>query len=382
MTPRLLAWRLASFYGAVFAAVGFVLPFWPVWLDARGLTGAEIGALLAASTVSRILAAPLVARVADRTGERKRLIVLLIGASFACWSLFPLAHGFWALLAISMAAQGCSAAAMPLFEDMTLGAVRAHAFEYGRIRLAGSVTFLVAASAGGLWLTGRASGDVLALMILGSGLMLATALLLPDLRATQRLTVDLIGGLRAILGRRGFRGLFLASGLIQASHMVYYGFATLHWRATGLSDGFIGALWAEGVIAEIVLFWYGGSLRRRLPPAGLIAIGGVAGAVRWLGTGLTVDPAALVALQALHGISFGATHLGSMYYLRDRAPPGLTATTQGLYSALPMGILGGLTMLAAGPLFGALGPGAFQAMTALALVGALVAGALLRMDDR
>src|SRR2546430_12630026 len=94
-------------------------------------------------------------------------------------------------------------------------------------------------------------------MIVGSGLMLGTALLLPDLRATQRLTVDLVGGLRAILGRPGFQRLFLASGLIQASHMVYYGFATIHWRAAGLSDGLIGLLWAEGVIAEIAPFWYG-----------------------------------------------------------------------------------------------------------------------------
>ncbi|MBI3514239.1 MAG: MFS transporter [Proteobacteria bacterium] len=382
MTRHLVAWRLASFYGAVFAAVGVVLPFWPVWLEARGLTRAEIGALLAASMVARILAAPLVARVADRTGERKRLIVVLIALSFGCWSLFPLAQGFWVLLAISIAAQGCSAAAMPLFEDMTLGAVRAHALEYGRVRLAGSVTFLVAASAGGLWLTGRPSGDVLGLMIGGSGLMLGTALLLPDLRATQRLTLNLVGGLRAILGRRGFQRLFLASGLIQASHMVYYGFATIHWRAAGLSDGLIGFLWAEGVIAEIALFWYGAPLLRRVPPAGLIAIGGGAGALRWLGTGLTTDPAALVALQALHGVSFGATHLGAMHYLKDRAPAGLSATAQGLHSALPAGILGGLTMLAAGPLFGALGPGAFQAMTAMALGGALVAWALLRTRDR
>jgi PPP family 3-phenylpropionic acid transporter len=379
---RGLAWRLASFYGAVFAAGGIQLPFWPVWLAAHGIGGTEIGVVLAAAMVARIVAAPLVARLADRTGERKRLIVLLVGLSLACWSLFLVADGFWALLAVSVAAQGCAAAAMPVFEDMTLGAVRAHALDYGRVRLAGSITFLAAALLGGLWLTGRPSDDVLALLIAGAAITLGAAVALPDARPTQRLSVDLIGGLGRILAQRGYQLLFLASGLIQASHMVYYGFGTIHWRAAGLSDGFIGFLWAEGVIAEIVLFWYGAPLLRRVPPAWLIALGGGAGALRWLLTGLTVDPVALVALQALHGISFGATHLGAMHTLKDKAMPGLSATAQGLHSALPMGLLGGLTMLAAGHLFAALGAGAFQAMAAMALAGALFAWRLHRSETR
>jgi PPP family 3-phenylpropionic acid transporter len=379
---RGLAWRLAAFYGAVFAAGGIQLPFWPVWLAAHGVAGSALGSLLAAAMVARIAAAPLVARLADRTGERKRLIVVLIGLSLACWSLFLIARGFWALLAVSVAAQGCAAAAMPVFEDMTLGAVRAHALDYGRVRLAGSITFLATALLGGLWLTGRAPDAVLALLIAGSAVTLGAAVLLPNLRPTQRLSVDLIGGLGRILTERGYQRLFLAAGLIQASHMVYYGFGTIHWRASGLSDGFIGFLWAEGVVAEIALFWYGAPLLRRVPPARLIVLGAAAAALRWLATGLTVDPVALVALQAFHGVSFGATHLGAMHTLRDKAMPGLSATAQGLYSALPMGLLGGLTMLAAGRLSAALGAGAFLAMAAMAAAGFVAAWRLQASEVR
>jgi PPP family 3-phenylpropionic acid transporter len=306
---------------------------------------------------------------------------VLAGASFACWSLFPVAAGFLALLALSMLAQGCSAAAMPLVEDTTLGAVRAHGLDYGRIRLVGSLTFLAASFAGGLFLSGRPAGAVLGLMITLSALTFGAALLLPDLRPTESLTIQFVAGLGRVLGRRGFRRMFLASGLIQASHMLYYGFGTIQWRAAGLSDGFIGFLWAEGVLAEIVLFWYGGPLVRRLHPAGLMLLGGSLGALRWLVTGLTADPAALLALQLLHGFSFGATHLGAMHYLRDHATVGLSATAQGLHSALPMGALGGLTMMAAGPLYGALGAGAYQAMAALAALGAALAWRLRTAGD-
>jgi MFS transporter, PPP family, 3-phenylpropionic acid transporter len=379
---RLLAWRLAGYYGAWFALGGVLLPFWPSWLDAHGLTRSQIGVLLAAGMVARILAAPLITRLADRTGERKRLVVVLTVGSFACWSLFPIAGGFAALLALSMLAQGCSSASMPLVEDLTLGAVRAHGLDYGRIRLAGSITFLAAAFGGGLWLSGRAADDVLLLLIALAATVVGAALVLPGRHRigtpAEPLTIRFVVGLRRVLAGRGFRLMFLASGLIQASHMVYYGFGTIGWRAAGLSDGFIGWLWAEGVIAEIVLFWYGAPLLRRLHPAGMMLLGGGAGALRWLVTALTVDPAALIALQALHGLSFGATHLGAMHFLRERAAPGLSATTQGLHSALPMGVLGGLTMMASGPLHGAFGAGAYHAMALMAAAGAAVAWRLGR----
>ena len=40
--------KMAFFYGAVFALIGLHLPFWPVWLAAKGLEATEIGALVAA----------------------------------------------------------------------------------------------------------------------------------------------------------------------------------------------------------------------------------------------------------------------------------------------------------------------------------------------
>ncbi len=382
--PRLVAWRLAGYYGAVFGAGGVLLPFWPSWLGAQGLGASEIGVLLAAAMVARILATPLIARVADTTGERKRLVVLLCAASLACWALFPAVAGFWMLLIVGVLAQGSSAASMPLVEDMTLGAVRASTtggapgapgkgLEYGRIRLVGSVTFLLAAALGGVWLTGRAADHVLVLMIAGAAWVFVAALLLPDLRPTERLSIDLVGGLRTVLTRPGFVPLFLAAGLIQASHMVYYGFGTLQWRAAGLSDGFIGVLWAEGVVAEIALFWYAAALMRRIHPVHMMVLGGAIGALRWLGTGATHDPIPLLVLQALHGVSFGATHIGALHFLRERAPAGLTATAQGLYSALAMGMFGGLTMMASGPLVAALGAAAYYAMAAMCVAGAALA---------
>ena len=107
---------------------------------------------------------------------------------------------------------------------------------------------------------------------------------------------------------------------LQASHQVYYGFGTLYWRSLGFSDATIGFLWAEGVLAEIVLFWQGRRLLARFGPVGLLMLGGAAGILRWSLAGLVSWLPAVVALQVLHAFTFGASHLGAMQFLSRTVP--------------------------------------------------------------
>ena len=181
-----------------------------------------------------------------------------------------------------------------------------------------------------------------------------------------------------VLRDRPFRLFITAAALIQASHAVYYGFGTLNWKAQGYSENVIGWLWAEGVAAEIVLFAFGARLIRRFGPVRLIALGGFAGALRWSVTGASDDLWVLIAMQALHGFTFGATHLGAIYFIARRMPQALSASAQSLYSALVMGLGLGLAMLSSGKLFALYGPGAYQAMAVLAAAGGGVALILMR----
>jgi MFS transporter, PPP family, 3-phenylpropionic acid transporter len=176
--------------------------------------------------------------------------------------------------------------------------------------------------------------------------------------------------------------LFLVSAAaLQASHQLYYGFGTLYWREIGFSDAVIGALWAEGVVAEIALFWYGAPLVARLGPLGLMALGGAAGILRWSLMGLLPGLAAASILQLLHALTFGAAHLGAMHFMARRVPPGAAASAQSLYSALSAGFGSGLVMLAAGALYEAYGGRAYPFMALLSAAG-LCGVLLLRRTAR
>jgi PPP family 3-phenylpropionic acid transporter len=377
--------RLGAYYAASFLVVGIQLPFWPVWLAGRGLDTQEIAALFAAAIWAKVIATPLIGGMADRLGRRRGVMVALAAmACIAYAALWP-AWGFWPLLWLNLAAGVAQSALMPLGDSITLAAVRGARLDYGRIRVWGSLSFIVAAVGSGALLAGNSAppipgNTVLALVLAASAMLLIACLWIPPAPAvTGRSGWAALG--RFAADRRFW--LFVASGsALQSSHQLYYGFGTLYWRELGFSDTVIGALWAEGVVAEIVLFWQSALLATRMGPLGLMALGGIAGILRWSLIGVVPGLAAAAVLQLLHGLTFGAAHIGAMYFMARTVPPGAAASAQSLYAAVSAGLGSGFVMLAAGALYGAYGGQAYLFMALLSAAGLGGIAALARLDRR
>lgn len=364
--------RLSLFYAAIFLVIGLLVPFWPVWLKSRGMGEAEIGLLLAAAMWVRALSNPLVAQAADRHGSRRRMIVITSWGALAAYALFIPAGGFWTLLVISILASVLFSPMLPLCETVTMAKVQADGLDYGRLRLWGSLTFILAATIGGSAMAGRPADMVLWLVLGALALTICAALILPDARVSARLLRQR-APLARLLREPKFLAFLLCASLLQASHSVYYGFATLHWSDAGHSKMLIGALWAEGVAAEVVLFAFSGVAMARLGPRGLLALAALAGVVRWSVLGLSTELWALAAVQFLHAFTFGATHLATMHFIARNTPPEIAATAQSLYSSTAMGLVMGLTMMSTGWLYASHGGAAFYVMAALSLTGGVLA---------
>jgi PPP family 3-phenylpropionic acid transporter len=375
---HLLAARFALFYATYFAAVGIHLPFWPVWLEWRGLAATEIGYVLAAAFWPRIVTSLLIPSISDRLGERRRPMVLLAAVTLAGLIVFGLARDFSTLVLLSLLTGASWAAILPLGEAVVLAEAKHRDLSYGRIRLWGSLAFILAAIGVGEWLE-YASPSIILWSIAGTvAALLVACILLPAGRSAERPAAA--GDFRRLIREPEFLAFVAAAGLLQVSHAVYYGFATLHWRAAGHGELVIGLLWAEGVVAEIVLFACAATLLRWYDPVRLLSLAGALTVTRWGLTALSTDLAVLVPAQALHAASFGAVHLAAMHYLRDRTPAELHASAQGFYAAVGFALPFGVLTPVAGWLYGATGGGAFWAMALIALAGtALAAGLSARL---
>ncbi|MBL4758385.1 MAG: MFS transporter [Rhizobiales bacterium] len=371
----MFALRLSLVYGGIFLVIGLYTPFFPAWLDARGLSAPEIAFVMAVPIFAKIVTSPLIAALADRIGNRRLVMSFLAAAATLTSLIFFFVNGFIAILLVAGMLAVFSNPILPLTESVAMTGARQRGLDYGRIRLWGSLSFIGANLIGGLVL---AKYGVTAGLPLIAGAFLITFIVTLGLPAPggKREKSAAVPGLSdsfQILSRPDIM-LFLAlAGIIQASHAVYYLFSTLAWSGQGMSLLTVGALWAVGVIAEIVLFIWSRPVLARLGTQGLLVIAAMAAVLRWSLTSLEPSLYWLFPIQVLHGITFGAAHLAAVNLIADKVHPDLVATAQTINFAIS-GIFISLTMFAAGPLYQAYGSGAYLVMSGFGMFVLLVVG--------
>ncbi|MCW9032906.1 MAG: MFS transporter [Rhodospirillales bacterium] len=351
-----------------------IRPFLACLVESQRANAEEIGTLLAVGLVLKALIVPLITQYADKRGDRKSVVLVLLLAGLSIFSLFQFTDAFWTIVVVLLLYSSAWSSVMPLGEGLALVEAKKHGLDYGRIRLWGSASFILGSVGGGWLLTGR-SEDIIYWVVLGCiGSTVLMGLFLP--REQTKTKQKEKSPLRELLTDPPFMICVTAATLIQASHMVYYAFSTLYWREVGHSEAVIGLLWGEGVMAEIILFAFGAAFVRRMGPARLLMIAGIAGLARWSLLASFTSLEVLIVAQLLHAFTFGITHLAFIDYVMHRIPERSSATAIGVYTATAFGIGSGVSMFAAGYLFENLGGNAFWVMAAVSGMGLLSALAL------
>lgn len=368
--------HLSVLFGSTMAYVGIALPFFPVFLAGKGLSDSEISLVIAVSLVARLLANPVVTAIADlRAGSACTLAICTIVAALLS-AMLMVVSGFWQVIVLVGFLSVAQGSMMPLVDAITLGEIRrrteAHEppLDYGRLRVWGSGTVFAMMLAGGA-LVSVLPGDGIALLLA----LAALAPVLPALALARRSLPERAqkqehqdaGGLASGMGLLAL--LILSSGLVQASHAMYYSFSSLHWKAQGLSPAFTGSAWALGVACEIVFFIVAGRMFGGASSAvRFLMIGALGSVVRWAAMSVDPSPLVLLGLQSLHALTFAATHLGSVYLLSSMAGPGRRAQVQGWLSATTSCGLA-LATTGVGQFYAETGEQAYWAMAAMAGAG-------------
>jgi PPP family 3-phenylpropionic acid transporter len=360
--------RLAGLYAGFFVMSGIQLPFFPVWLKAKGLDPQMIGVVLAAPIVARVIAVPLVARLADRREALRSAIIATSFLGVAGYVAVGLAEGASAILIAYALASLALTPVMPLAETYALKGLTARGRAYGPVRLWGSAAFILGTFVAGFATDTLPARHLIWLIAAASLLSALAALMLAPLSVAAASGGEPEKPRDHLLRDPAFIAVLAAASLIQSSHAVYYGFSALEWRGAGLDGTAIAALWALGVIAEIVLFAISGRLPPFFQPTVLIVIGAAGGALRW--AAMALDPPGFVLpwLQLLHAASFGATHLGALGFVARHAPAWRGATAQG-YLAIALGVAMAAATALSGWLYGAFGSRAYAAMALAAVAG-------------
>ena len=363
-------------YIALYLAYGTESAYLPAFLGHHGLSNEQIGLVLAAGTVVRIVAGPLTGRLADHLVARKQVLSIAAFFSGLIGFAYNLAFGFAPLLSVSMAHAAATASLAPLADALSVAAsMKGRGFQYGWVRGAGSAAFVCGTLISGQLIDRFGLRSIIvASSILFLLMTLSAIRIRPPLTANVPPPSNLERGVFATLWKIvAFKRLIVIAFLVIGSHALNDAFAVIQWREAGHSNLSISLLWSEAVVAEVVVFFLLGPwLIARLGLSGAARLSAAAGVLRWSVMASTTAVPALVGVQALHGLTFALMHLAAMGIIARSVPTRLAATAQTLYGTGALGIASATMTFVSGYLYGLFALRAFWAMAACCGIALLV----------
>ncbi|MEJ7930836.1 MFS transporter [Ramlibacter sp. AN1015] len=379
--------QLAPFAGlsaSYFAHIGFFNPYLPLWLKHLGLPVVVISLLVATQSVTRVFAPYAWGALSDRTGERVRLLRLsALVALLASLGLWVAGGPVWIGLVLLLMFTH-TGSMMSLTEAAMAQLVAGDWGRYGRVRLWGSVGFMVTVFVAGAWFERFGMGHFPGWTLFTLGLVLACTWWLPDTRDAPVVGSAAGAPILPVLRQPAVRWFFASLFFHVTAHFAVYGFISLYLDARGYSKAMIGVLWAVSVLVEILWFYWQGRLIKRFPMSRWLVICGAATALRMaLIAGAADWLLALFAAQVLHALTFATHHTACIAMVTRHFPGRLRGRGQALFTVIGYGIGGVVGVLAGGQLVSRWGYVSMYAVaTVLGLLATACALKVLRLEER
>lgn len=338
--------------------LGIIAPYLGVFLDGRGLSSESIGQLVAIMTVSRLIAPNLWASLADKSG--KGLLIIRIGSFIALMSFLMLfvLQGFWGIALGLILSIGFWTSILPQLEQLALATMQGDSTRYSRVRLWGSVGFIMMSVVCGILIDWRGSEMILWC----SSAMLACLFGVSHFLSQppqQAQVVKKGGSIWKLVSGKSFIFFILAMMLLQMSFGPYYSFFALYMRDLGFSGQQTGWIISLGVAAEIVLFLIAGKLLGKMGIKNALMLCLFATSIRWMI--LAMWPSSLVLLlssQLIHALSFAFAHTAAIQFVHQYFGEQFQSRGQALYVSISYGLGGAIGSFIAGQLW-LQGAGAF-----------------------
>jgi PPP family 3-phenylpropionic acid transporter len=360
--------------------MGIFLPYFNLYLDHLGASGAEIGTLSAVRSITMIAFTLAWAHIADRRNARRGVYIFCSLAAVAAWSLFFAAESFPFLLVAVILYGIFHAPIVPFLEAFTMEALGGEKRRYGRIRVWGTLSFVAVVAVLGRVMDTAPLFLIVPLIFAGLILRAAFALRLPAPIARGAAPAVSLTDAKRLFSRRVV--LFLVCGfLMLAGHAAYYGFFSIHLERLGFSNTFIGFSWALASFSEVSVMVFSHRIFRRFTPEAVLVFSFIVAALRWGVLGEVEGAAPILATQLAHAVTYGTFHIAGILYIDRLSPPGKKTSGQAVNNGVSYG-LGLMTgFFISGRLFDAFGAHLlFTGSAVVSLAAALLfaAGVLAR----
>jgi len=328
-----------------------ILIYMNLYLKRAGLNSSQLGTVAAIFSFMSIFSSPIWGIVADSVKDMRRIIALLSLSASLVYPLLLFTKNYYAILGIIMLFSFLETPVAPINDALTLGFIKQHGGDYGRIRLWGSIGIGISMLLFKLMIKDEFEGNITSEF--GYGL-LSVFIFFSTFRLLGVVWVLMIPNPAEVEVREPFKWnqlnrfitvnfvLTLITGLMaRAAMQAYYIFFSIYLEDLGVPDSSQGFFWALGVASEIGMMFVIGNLIKWTGIKWIVIIGMLGMAMRLFFYSLKPSIIAILFLQLFHALTYTAFHIGIVNFISTMLPDQVRASGQTLYSGIVWG-LGGM----------------------------------------
>ena len=361
----------SAFYFLYYGAFSVLPPFLPIFYKSHGLTGGQIGLLAALPPIISFLGAPLWSGAADASRRHKLVIMFSILGVVAIALIIPGIASFGGLLLVISLYSFFGAPSASLIDSAVMALLGDRKERFGRVRLWGTVGYgVIAPFAGDL--IGRLGMKWAfwgyAILMLGGFLIITQ---IPFRQSHSNGSFG--GGMRVLLGNRSWM-LFLVMVFIAGVGMATINnYLFVYMQGLGASNILMGLALTFSTISEVPAMFFSDRMLRSFGARGMLIIAMTAIGLRLICYSLATQAWVVLLIQLSHGLTYAAIYTAGVNYADHIAPPGMKATTQGMFSGTLMGFGSAAGAFIGGILMDRFTPGGMYGITGMLVLAGLIA---------
>ncbi len=370
---------ISAQYFVYFGVLGIFLPYFNLYCHHLDFSGFQIGLLAAARSLTLVFLPLIWAMLADHYGLRRIIFIGCNLMSAVIWLGYLYTTDFALMLSITVMYGIFHAPIISFLEAFTMDILGRAKKSYGRVRVWGSLSFIVTVLVFG-WIIDLYSVEViLPAVFIGSALHAVLTLKMPA--PPHRARETFLRKIKLLIERRIL--IFLFSALLMiVSHGTYYGFFSIHLENLGFDSTFIGICWALASIAEILIMVNSDRIFSKFSLEQVLVLSFAIAAVRWLILSYARSAQIILLAQTLHAFTYGAFHIASILFIDRLMPKAAKTLGQAVNNAGTYGLGMMLGVFLSGVFFEQVGaPVLFAACSLLAVCGGLLVRCFLFADS-
>lgn len=342
-----MKYKISIFYTLLYLGIGTLSPFMSLFLNQRGFDASQIGIILAAGSLTGIIAQPVFGMINDSSKDYRSLLKISLFLSAVVVLGYFFSESFVLIIITAIAFSFINTPTAPIIDSIAVENGPAYGFSYGKVRVWGSIGFTAITAISGYIFNSIGYKYIFIFYSFFSLLMFLMIFTFPKIEKGKRAIVNEKKGMSTALFNWRFVIFIAICLLVSSSRTMNFSYYTIYFKELHYPVELVGWTFAIAASVEIPLFWLSSKVIRRFGLFPMLILGVCSYTIKYIVMGFAPAFIIVLFLQVLDGFGFAFYTSSVVEIVSSMAPKHAKATAQSMFAA-SSGIAGIIGNLAGG----------------------------------